>query len=253
MLVLQTLGAPERRGLVRNRRPVKAEREPDPAPVTTTRVTLVGAEPFASDDAAAAWLREADGEAETEAAVAEINRVLHAHRIATADPTLRDVGRRQAIVVRVGIGDGDAVSEGRWADAYALPPLDRRGSERKATSLRPQERLAALLTGRDVVLACEDLVLRARADLDGGRTREAALQVRVALEAALAELEPWTSIAMVAERMGGLREQRVAIGAAANAALQGGLDDEAIEDVALTVRRLEAILRARTAHGFDAA
>ena len=38
------------------------------------------------------------------------------------------------------------------------------------------------------MLACEELVLRARADLDAGRFREAALQARVALESLLAEM-----------------------------------------------------------------
>ena len=38
------------------------------------------------------------------------------------------------------------------------------------------------------MLACEELVLRARADLDAGRVREAALQARMALESLLAEL-----------------------------------------------------------------
>ena len=52
----------------------------------------------------------------------------------------------------------------------------------------PEERFAALLGGRESPLAAEELVLRARADLDAGRPREAALQARVALEALLAEL-----------------------------------------------------------------
>ena len=52
----------------------------------------------------------------------------------------------------------------------------------------PEERFAALLGGREQALACEELVLRARADLDAGREREAALEARVALEALLAEL-----------------------------------------------------------------
>ena len=39
------------------------------------------------------------------------------------------------------------------------------------------------------VAACELLLIRARADLDAGRTREAALQLRVGLEALLAERE----------------------------------------------------------------
>ena len=44
------------------------------------------------------------------------------------------------------------------------------------------------MCGRDAVLACEELTLRARGDLDRGRDREAALQLEAALSAALAEL-----------------------------------------------------------------
>ena len=125
------------------------------------------------------------------------------------------------------------------------------GGARRSAALRPQERLAAVLAGRDVVLACEVLVLRARADLDAGRLREAALQLRVALEAALAELEPWRSRGSVSERVDELRDERHAVGAAANSALQGGLDEATAEDVRRVVGRLEAVLRARTAEGFD--
>lgn len=249
--MLQTLGAPERRGLVKRRRATATAPEPGPAAVTTGRATLVGAEPFADDPAARAWLKDADGEAEAADAVRALNVVLQHHRIATADATAREVGREQAIVVRVGVGAGEEVAEGRWTEAYTLPPRDRKPSERKAASLRPQERLAALLTGRDAVLACEELVLRARSDMDAGRSREAALQVRVALEAALAELEPWAVRPGVAERLPALREERHAVGAAANAALQGGLDEETIEDVGRAIGRIESVLRARTAHGFD--
>src|SRR5919202_1454802 len=62
------------------------------------------------------------------------------------------------------------------------------GRLRRAETLAPQERLAALLGGSDEVLVAEELVLRARTDIDEGRPREAALQARVALEALLAEL-----------------------------------------------------------------
>jgi hypothetical protein len=51
----------------------------------------------------------------------------------------------------------------------------------------PEERFAAVLGGRDVPLAAEDLVLRARADLDAGRRRAAELQARAALDALRAE------------------------------------------------------------------
>ena len=40
---------------------------------------------------------------------------------------------------------------------------------RGASMFSPQERLAALLGGREVALACEELALRARGDLDHGR------------------------------------------------------------------------------------
>ena len=53
----------------------------------------------------------------------------------------------------------------------------------------PDERFAALLGGREAALACEELVLRARADADAGRDREAALQARIALESLLSEME----------------------------------------------------------------
>ena len=45
-----------------------------------------------------------------------------------------------------------------------------------------------MLGGRERLDACETLLLRARADLDAGRPREAALQLRVGLEALLVEL-----------------------------------------------------------------
>ena len=93
----------------------------------------------------------------------------------------------------------------------------------------PQQRLAALLSGRDVALACEELALRARGDLDAGRQREAAMQLHLALEAAVAELESWRGRGDMGERideLAGLREAVAA--AAANAAIQGGLEPETV-------------------------
>ena len=113
--------------------------------------------------------------------------------------------------------------------------------------MAPQERVAALLTGRDVTLACEELALRARLDLDQGRQREAALQARVALDAALAELESWRDEAGLEARLEELRERRGAVAAAAEAALQGGLEPAAVTAVDAALGRLEAALRARSA------
>ncbi len=45
-----------------------------------------------------------------------------------------------------------------------------------------------MLGGHVPLLVCEELALRARRDLDAGRTRSAALQLRIAVDAALSEL-----------------------------------------------------------------
>jgi hypothetical protein len=218
--------------------------------VPTARATLVGAQPFASVAEALAWMAQPEHDADAEAGIAVLNGVLRAHRLATADPHVCEVSREQALVVRVGVGEGEQVAEGRWTSALELPARKAR-SARRAAALRPQERLAALLGGRDAALACEELILRARTDVDAGQLRQAAFQLRVALEAALAELEPWSGRSDLGERLAALRDERPAVGAAANAALQGGLDDASIADVERVLGRLEAALRARTALGFD--
>jgi hypothetical protein len=248
VLVLATLGAPQRR-LLSGRRERRAAPEPPPAPVATGRATVVPAAPLADDAEARAWLRDADREAEVAAALAVLERALHAHRVAAADPAARAVTRGDALVVRLGFGEGEQVADGRWLQAVELPaprPAKRRGE----AALRPQERLAALLGGRDAALACEPLTLRARADLEAGRTREAALQLRVALEAALAELPAWRDRGDLGQRLDELTGLRTSAAAAANAAIQRGLDDGELADVRAALERLEAALRARSAAGF---
>jgi hypothetical protein len=241
VLVLRTLGAPQRRLLARPRaRP--AAPSPAPAPVTTTRATLIAAAPLV--ESAERWLAGADVQAEADRAIEIVNAVLHVHRIAATDPAVRPVARAQALVVRVGVGAGEQVADGRWARAVEVPAPRARG--RRESVLRPQERLAAVLGTRDVVLACEDLTLRARADADAGRWRECAFQLRVALEAALAELQPWSGQGDLDARSAALRERRAGLGAIANAALQGGLDEPQIAELQTLLEQLEAALRART-------
>jgi hypothetical protein len=250
ILVLRTLGAPERRLLPLRRRSREAPPEPPPVAVPTSRATLVDTTALGSREAAERRLREVDLDALVDAAVARLNRVLHAHRVAVADPCAREVAREQALVVRVGYGDGEDVADGRWDRARELPAVPwRGGGGRRAAALRPQERLAALLGGRDAALACEELTLRARSDLDADRLREAALQLRVAFETALAELEPWREQASLATRLDELRARSEDVAAAADAALRGGLDDEHVATVRAVLGRVEAALRARTAEG----
>ena len=230
------------------RRARNASPEPDPAPVPTTRVTLIPVEQLGAAQAAS-WLDAADGEAEAARAVAVLNRVLHLQRVATADHAAREASRAQALVVRIGYGEGEQVADGQWAQARELP-LPRARTRREA-ALRPQERLSALLGTRDAALACEELTLRARADVDAGRRREAALQLRVALQAAVAELPPWSERGDLVARIAELDELWPDVDAAAEAALRGGVDDEVFARAEHALGRLEAALRARTAAGFD--
>jgi hypothetical protein len=221
--VLKTLGAPQRRLL--GRRPTKEVSGADVEPVPTSRATIVRATPFESAAEADAWLDAARADSGDAVATAEreLNFVLRSHRAASADPYARDIRADHALVVRLGHGEGEQVADGRFDRAVELPrepPKRKRGE-----ALAPQERLAAVLGGRDSLLVGEELLLRARLDLDAGRPREAALQARIALEALLGELD---------DRFGApLRPLRDAVGRAANAALDGDLSGEdaaAVED-----------------------
>ena len=241
MLVLATLGAPERRRLRGRRGPVVQGAEPEPVP--TSRVTVITPEPFPDRGHGEEWLERlrAGGDPRThvEAAVSVVNRALHAHRAARADPSARDVTADQALVVRVGFGGGEAVAEGRFEQAWELPG-GRRGAARRSMEA-PDERFATLLGARESVLVCEELLLRARADLNAGRTREAALQARVALESLLSELDG----ALGGERRTALEADREPVGEAANAALRGPPGEELDEVVKSAVGRMEAVLRTR--------
>ena len=244
VLVLTTLGAPERRRL-RDRHGRPAAPEPPPAPVTTARATVIHAEPASRADAEQ-WVTTA-GPEEAEEALTVVARAVRAHRIASGDPALRAPSLTQALVVRIGQGAGEQVAEGRWSSARELPP-PRATHRRRTAGLHPQERMAALLGGHARALACEELALRARADLDAGRLQEAALQLRVALEAAIAELPTAADAsADMPTRVAELRECASAVSALADAALTSELPATASETLAPALQRLESALRARIA------
>jgi hypothetical protein len=212
--------------------------------VSTGRATIVDVgEPFGSPQAASGWLASA-GEGELAADLAVLNRALHAHRLATADPYLNAVARGQALVARVGYGAGEQVADGHWTEAREL--LTPSGRRRRAKALQPQARIAAVLSGREPALACEELALRARLDLDQGSDREAALQLLVALDAALAELARDPSAAALEERLAELHTQREPVARAAQAALAGPLSSAERDAVTFTLARIEAALRARS-------
>jgi hypothetical protein len=236
----------QRKTLVPRRRRPRRQDAPAAEPVEVTRATVIDATPVYDRDAAEEWLERATVSADVlAAALAVLNRAVAGHRVAAADPHVPDADPTRALVTRVGYGRGEQVAEGEWEAARVLPapaPPRRR-------ALLPQQRLAALLSGRDVALACEELALRARADLTAGREREAAMQAHLALEAAVAELESWREKGDIAARLADLGERRQVLAAAANAAIQGGLEPGTVAGVEAALARLEAALRARSAGG----
>jgi hypothetical protein len=273
VVVLSTVGA-ERRGLLggraRTRRTGGAGTEPARVPVA--RATVVDPVPLSVDSQARAWLEQLDPEHEASAAAGVLNRVLWAHRIAGAVPHIHEVSPAQALIVRAGFGEGEQVADGLWTDARELR-LSRRRAGRRASVLRPQERLAVLLSGRGSALLCEELALRARLDLDGGRLELAAIELDRAYAAALAELPDDRRgdlreriEVLEALRAGVRRSERIALPEAApwsEANVEAGdsaatvlgelggreqVDEQAVRHA---LERLEAALRARTALGFS--
>jgi hypothetical protein len=281
VVVLATVGASRRtppRGALwsaasrsaSRRRPAAVAPEPEPTPVAIARATIVDPVSVSAERQARAWLSELDGERAVTEAVAVLNRVLQMHRVAAADAYLHEVSPEQALAIRAGWGEGEQVADGVWAHAIALDWRGPRGVRGKrigdrAAALRPQERLAVLLGGRGAALVCEELALRARADLDQGRLAHAAVELQGAYAAALAELasERREDLAIRIDELRKLRDgverqaqaTLAALGAADGQDAGGELAGDrrrAIDEEVLThaLARLEATLRARTATGF---
>ncbi len=252
VLVVQTLGAPAPAAR-RRRRPRRVQSEAEPAALPLARVTAIRAfAPFATEAEAKRWLDEAS-EAEDTADVLVgdgvdlLNRALHAQAVAGAEPLGYELTPERAVAVRIGYGDGEELADGRYADAREVDVWASGASRRRRRQedLRPQERVAAVLGGREQTDVCEILLLRARADLDAGRLREAALQLRVGLEALLVELRDAVSDPGHDEDMTELADRRSEAGGAANAALSGELGADREGQVRELLEGCERVLRRR--------
>jgi hypothetical protein len=254
VLVIETLGAPAPAPASRRRRrPRQVDPDADPGPLPLTRATAVRAfEPFANEAEAGRWL---DGAVETEESVEALledgigllNRALHVHGAASGNPYAQELSPERAAAARIGFGSGEEVAVGDFSAAHEVDARATGASPRRqrAADLRPQERLAAVLGGREALAACETLIPRARADLDGGREREAALQLRVGLEALLAEIPATAANPDHGRDMAALRERRGEAGEAANMALKGDLTAEVRRHVCELLEICERILRRR--------
>ena len=245
VLVAATLGA-ERAvsGRRRRHRATRAAEDPGAATIRVTRLTVVTPTPLGPDEASR-WLDEVagDGEAaktQVETALRLINFAISAQRAGAQNPYVHELEAARAVAIRVGFGVGDEVADGNWTDAREIQlPAE---SDRRAEILEAQERVAAVLGGRDEVLACENLVLRARLDLEQGRPREAALQLRVGLETLLRELADDPG-AGVQEDLAVLEDRRDEVVEAANGALRGTPGDDQATMLGEVTTRCERALR----------
>jgi hypothetical protein len=252
VIVLSTIGAARKSRLGKRSRTRPTTRVGSEAtPVAVARATVVDPVSLSSEGQAKTWLGELDPDREAAGAAAVLNRMLFAHRIAGAAPHLHEVSLTQALVLRAGYGEGEQVADGLWVAARELV-LSHKRAGRRAAVLRPHERLALLLSGRDRPLQCEELVLRARLDLDAGRLALAAIELERAYAAALVEL-PGEERQDMRARIQELTALSGSVEEAATAALgPAGQDEIDIDAVRRGLERLEAALRARTAPGFAA-
>jgi hypothetical protein len=188
VLAVRTLGAARARSRRRRGRPVPLEREPGAAPLQLTRVTLVKARPLEREDEAADWLSRVSSEERlAEQLLAEttrtVNRALLAHRVAAPDPYATDIHPARSVAVRFGYGTGEDVADGRWRAAVELPETQRRGLRSELIdSVGAQERVAAVLGGRDSVAPYEVLLVEAELAARERRRDLAALTLAAALE-----------------------------------------------------------------------
>lgn len=251
VLVLETHGAPPppRR---KRRKPRAVEAAAEPTPLPLSRVTLVRAfAAFEEEEAAERWLERATAEDQEIddlliEALGALNQALHAHAVASAEPHPQTLGAERTVAARLGYGSGQQVAVG---ESSASREVDvRAGASRRRLrdeELRPQERVAAVLGGRERLDACETLLLRARADLDAGRTREAALQLRIGTEALLKELpdaldDPDHAADMQAIASG--RDDAIKL---ATSALSGDLDPDESARLTDLLSLCERVLRRR--------
>ncbi len=235
---------------MRKAKPKSADGRAAQVPVTTLMVVV--SDEIEGDPEA--WLERmrkdgAERQALIDRGLACIRRAVAARRITATDPAIADPAAESALAIRIGFGQGDELVERQWEQAIEVPLETQRAS--RSEVLRPQERMAALLGLRDTPLACEELVLRARADTLAARGREAALQLRVGLEALLAERSRLTGHGQE-EDLAALDERRKATGDAANEALHGPLSAERAAEVEETLAICERVLRRRAAHGWEA-
>lgn len=195
VIVIETEGAlpPARR---RRRRPRKIRTPERTTSLPLTVVTVVMAsERFDGEARAGAWLAGTEEDEITESlledALSALDRALATAAATTGRAVGEPVGLDQVVTARIGYGEGEQVYAGRFIEAADVDARGGTASPRRERLERivPLPRIAAVLGGREPLLACEVMIPRVRADLDAGRLTPAALSIHEASRATLVELE----------------------------------------------------------------
>lgn len=214
VLVVRRLGAVRAGKRLRKGKPVPLEAETAPEPLPLARLTLIKALPFEGEEAATDWLGRVLDDPEIATALLRevtttLNRAIGAYRVSAPDAYAPDLRVGDALAVRFGYGTGQEVADGRWTAAAELPEGRRRSLRAEVIDgVGAQERVAAVLGGRDEVAPQESLLVDAERAAAESRPRLAAMTLGLAVEALeRSGVEPEGEVSAVAMR---LRERALA-------------------------------------------
>jgi len=245
VLQMTVVGGPPPSGGVVFRRARKADAAAQPREVSLLVAMLIGATNRFADRRAAVGFLEAcradeDQQAElVEQTVDVVNLAVRAYRAAARDPFLAEITPADAREIRIGFGDAKEIVKGGWTEAFVpAPPRTRRLSREER--LRPTEVVSLALSGRLPLLAAEEMALRTMLDLESGRPRAAAVQLRACVDLLIAELgdagEPF------APPRDDLARRVDAVQRLASLGLGGDLDEQAVEELREHLDRVEDAL-----------
>lgn len=257
VLIVGVAGAPAGAGrprLLRRARPAVAGSAPADVPLSV--LTFVkGTQPFALEREAVRRLGEIRfSEGDQQQLLAEgleaVNLAIRAYRVGAPDPYRIEVLRRDARVVRIGVGSTEQLRDGDWHDAIELAPgVPARRT--RVERLRPAEAVGAVLAGASPLLEGEELLLRALIDLDHGRSRAAAHQASGAMRLLWHELSSLPE-GSVPFRLDDLSDSRRSAERLAARADEGPLDGAAVRELEQLVDRIGELLDRWRYTGVDA-
>lgn len=180
----------------KRRRPKHSKRSDSPPTVTISILTLVRAhDPLGSESEAREWLSRLEEDEFTDAlldeALGSTDRALAAEAAASGRPYGGPPAIDEVLTAKIGFGDGDLVADGRFIEALEIDARGGIASPRRERlrRTRPLARIAAILGQKEEAGACEILVPRVRADLDGGRVLAAGLAIENAARATVVEFD----------------------------------------------------------------